>query len=68
MASSDSATYSNSIPKKCQNSNNYGGAAINEYKSKSIDKYIRNTNLSCIDTLNKTAIVTNDSPRHLHIV
>jgi len=44
MTSSDSA--SSSIPEKRQNSKNYGGAAVYEYKSKYITKYIRNTLLS----------------------
>ena len=44
MALCDSA--SSSIPKKRQNSNNYGGAAVYEYERKYIAKYIRNTLLS----------------------
>jgi len=42
MASSDSG-YSSSIPNKRQHSTTFGGAAINEYKSKSIAENIRNT-------------------------
>ena len=53
---SDSA--SSSIPKK--------GGAIYEHNSKSIANYIRNA-IVCL-TLKKTAINTNGSPRHLHIV
>jgi len=44
MASSDNA--SSSIPKKRKNSKNYGAAAVYEYESKYIAKYIRNTLLS----------------------
>ena len=52
MASSDSA--SSLIPNTRQNSNNCGGAAINEYKSKYIAEYIRNTIVSRNrNTLNK---------------
>ena len=65
MALSDSA--SSSIPKWRQNSKNYGGAAIKEYKSKYIAKYIRNTLLSRKLTAKK-AFDTNGSPSELNIV
>ena len=56
--------YSSSIPNKRQNSTNFGGAAINEYKTKSIAEYIRNTILTFRDTLRKqlsTLSVVRDS-------
>ena len=56
MASSDSA--SSSIPKKRKNSKNYGAAAVYEYKSKYIAKYIRNTLLSRNQTVKKSSTLT----------
>ena len=53
-----------SISKPRQNSKNYGGAAVYEYKKQTY----RNALLSIKQTLKKTAFGTNGSPKHLYIV
>ena len=64
MVSSDSAI----LVAWFQNSKNYGGAAVYEYKSKLLLNYIRNSLLSRKQTLKKKAFDTNSIPRHLNIV
>ena len=60
MASDSANKYLARFKKKqLKNSKNYGGAAVFEYKSKYIAKYIRNTLLSCKQTLKKTAFDSN---------
>jgi len=53
----------------CQNSKNYGGATVYEYKRKLfLNKSETPSLLSRKTNFKKTAFDTNSSPRHLHIV
>jgi len=67
MSSSDSAIQS-SVPKD-SNSKNYGGAGLYKFISKYITKYIRNTLLTCKQTLKKLrSTLMYGNPKHLNIV